>query len=364
MNTEGCARKNIDVQKLWYTTIEAQIETGRPFMLYKDAANGKDAEVAQRSSTLTEMQPSLTSRTLEPSNHPISAPRSSSTHPWRRWLSATSPLSSLALPSFINTKSGTYNFHKLHDVAKVVTFNLNQIMDVNYYPVPEACCSNMRHHPIGIGVQGLADTFMALHMLFNSPEAKALNIQIFETIYHAAAEVSTDMAETEGPYESWEGSPASQGKLQFNLWGVTPTDLWDWDKLKVRIQRVGMKNSLLCVPMLTASTSHILGFQLSSDYVTRQWRVDHIFLEYYEGYAPRILQGQINCPKWLFERPSQNASKGAMACREGARCVHGGQCACMGPRGMCWGSGHIGRAARCVVGLDMCLGGACCVGRH
>ena len=141
-------------------------------------------------------------------------------------------LASLTLPSFINTKSGTYNFHKLHNIAKVITFNLNQIIDINYHPVPEAHHSNMCHRSIGISVQGLADTFMVLSMPFDSPEAKALNIQMIVTIHHVAAEASTDMAETEGPYESWEGSPTSQGKLQFNLWGVTPMDLWDWDKLK------------------------------------------------------------------------------------------------------------------------------------
>ena len=173
-----------------------------------------------------------------------------------------------------------------------------------------------------------------------------------------------DMTETEGPYESWKGSPASQGKLQFDLWGVTPMDLWDWDKLKVQIQCVGMRNSLLCVPMLTASTSQILGFQLSSDCVTRQRWVDHIFLEYYEGYTPRILQSEINCPKQLFEHPSQNMSKGATACQEGVRCIHGGRHTCMGPHGTCRGSGHIGRVARHVVGPDACLGGACHVGHH
>ena len=308
------------------------------------------------------MQPSLTSQTLEPSNHPISAPRSSSTHPQRRWLSETLPLSlsrGLSTPSWGHTTS-----HKLHNVVKVIMFNLNWIIDVNYYPVLEACHSNMCHCPISISVQGLTDTFMALCMPFDLPKAKVLNIQIFEAIYHAMAEVSTDMVETEGPYESWEGSPASQGKLQFDLWGVTPMDLWDWDKLKAWFQHIGMRNSLLCAPMPMASTSQILGFQLGSDCIMGKWWVDHIFLEYYEGYAPRILQGQINCPKQLFEHPSWNTSKGATACQEGARCIHGGQCVCMGPCRMCWGSGCIGRVARHVVGPDVCLGGACRVGRR
>ena len=166
-------------------------------------------------------------------------------------------LASLALPTFI--RDGVYDFQKLHDVTKVVTRNLNKIIDVNYYPVPEARRSNMRHRPIGLGVQGLADAFMALRMPFDSPEARELNKQIFETIYHAACEASSDLAEEEGPYETWEGSPASQGQLQFDLWGVTPTDLWDWASLKAKIARTGMRNALLVAPMPTASTSQILG---------------------------------------------------------------------------------------------------------
>ena len=166
-------------------------------------------------------------------------------------------LASLALPTFVS--GGKYDFQKLHDVTKVVTFNLNRIIDVNYYPIPEARRSNTRHRPIGVGVQGLADTFMALRMPFDSPEAKQLNIQIFETIYHAALEASNEIAAKDGPYETWEGSPAQQGRLQYDLWGVTPTDLWDWASLKAKIAKHGLRNSLLVAPMPTASTSQILG---------------------------------------------------------------------------------------------------------
>ena len=166
-------------------------------------------------------------------------------------------LASIALPSFI--ENGKYNFQKLHDVTKVVAFNLNRIIDVNYYPIPEARRSNMRHRPIGVGVQGLADAFMALRMPFDSPEARRLNLQIFETIYHAAVEASCEMAKTYGPYESFQGSPASEGKLQYDLWGVTPTDLWDWASLKAKVAQYGLRNSLLVAPMPTASTSQILG---------------------------------------------------------------------------------------------------------
>lgn len=166
-------------------------------------------------------------------------------------------LASLALPTFI--VNGRYDFQKLHDVTKVVTYNLNRIIDVNYYPIVEARRSNFRHRPIGVGVQGLADAFMALRMPFDSPEAKELNIQIFETIYHAALEASSEIAERDGPYETWMGSPAQLGQLQYDLWGVTPTDLWDWASLKEKIARTGLRNSLLVAPMPTASTSQILG---------------------------------------------------------------------------------------------------------
>jgi ribonucleoside-diphosphate reductase subunit M1 len=176
-------------------------------------------------------------------------------------------LASIALPTFIS--GGKYNFQKLHAVTKVVTYNLNRIIDVNYYPVPEARRSNMRHRPIGIGVQGLADTFMALRMPFDSPAAKELNIQIFETIYHAAVEASSELAERDGPYETWVGSPAEQGQLQYDLWGVTPTKLWEWKNLKEKVARTGLRNSLLCAPMPTASTSQILGFNECFEPYTR-----------------------------------------------------------------------------------------------
>jgi ribonucleoside-diphosphate reductase subunit M1 len=176
-------------------------------------------------------------------------------------------LASLALPTYI--KDGKYDFNKLHAVTKHVTNNLNRIIDVNYYPIPEARRSNFRHRPIGVGVQGLADTFMALRMPFDSPEAKELNIQIFETIYHGALEASCEIAAKDGPYETWVGSPAEQGQLQFDLWGVTPTNLWDWSGLKQKIARDGLRNSLLVAPMPTASTSQMLGFNECFEPYTR-----------------------------------------------------------------------------------------------
>ncbi|KAG8857363.1 ribonucleoside reductase large subunit Cdc22 [Serendipita sp. 411] len=265
---EGRARKTIKAQKLFFAIVEAQIETGGPFMLYKDAANRKSNQ--QNLGTIKSSN--LCTEIIE-----YSAPDEV----------AVCNLASLALPTFI--RDGVYDFQKLHDVTKVITFNLNRIIDVNYYPVPEARKSNMRHRPIGIGVQGLADTFMALRMPFDSVQAKELNIQIFETIYHAACEASAEMAAEMGPYETFEGSPASEGKLQYDLWGVQPTGLWDWDALKEKIGAHGMRNSLLLAPMPTASTSQILGN-------------NECFEPYTSNiYTRRVLAGefQIVCP-WLL----------------------------------------------------------------
>ncbi|KZV91820.1 hypothetical protein EXIGLDRAFT_740474 [Exidia glandulosa HHB12029] len=266
---EGRARKTIPAQKLWYAILEAQIETGGPFMLYKDACNSKSNQ--QHLGTIKSSN--LCTEIVE-----YSAPDET----------AVCNLASIALPSFI--VKGQYDFQKLHDVAKIVAFNLNRIIDVNFYPVPEARRSNMRHRPIGVGVQGLADAFMILRMPFDGPEARQLNKQIFETIYHAALEASSEMAEKDGPYETWEGSPASKGQLQFDLWGVTPTDLWDWATLKERIARTGLRNSLLLAPMPTAGTSQILGF-------------NECFEPYTSNiYTRRVLAGefQVVCP-WLLK---------------------------------------------------------------
>jgi ribonucleoside-diphosphate reductase subunit M1 len=176
-------------------------------------------------------------------------------------------LGSIALPTFI--ENGAFDFKMLHKVVKVLAVNLNRIIDKNYYPIEEAKRSNMRHRPIGIGCQGLADAFMALRFPFESAEAKQLNKDIFETMYHAACEASCELAMTEGPYETWEGSPAQQGKLQFDLWNVKPSQRWDWDGLKAKIAEHGMRNSLLMAPMPTASTSTILGFNECFEPYTR-----------------------------------------------------------------------------------------------
>ncbi|ABN64299.1 Ribonucleoside-diphosphate reductase large chain 1 [Scheffersomyces stipitis CBS 6054] len=239
---ENRGRSTIKAQKLWYSILEAQTETGTPFMLYKDACNKKSN---QKNLGMIKSS-NLCCEIVE-----YSSPEEV----------AVCNLASIALPSFVEKDDSSlwYNFEKLHEVTKVVTKNLNKIIDRNYYPVPEARRSNMRNRPIALGVQGLADTFMALRLPFDSQQARELNIQIFETIYHAAVESSIELAQIEGPYESYEGSPASKGLLQYDLWDRKPTELWDWDTLKQNLSKHGLRNSLLVAPMPTASTSQILG---------------------------------------------------------------------------------------------------------
>lgn len=176
-------------------------------------------------------------------------------------------LASLAIPSYI--KDGIFDFYRLHEVVKVVTYNLDRVIDITFYPVEEARRSNIRHRPIGIGIQGLADAFMILQIPFDSADARLLNRQIFETIYHAAIEASVELAEVKGAYDSYMGSPASEGQLQYDLWGVQPTDLWEWESLKAKMAVHGLRNSLLVAPMPTASTSQILGFNESFEPYTR-----------------------------------------------------------------------------------------------
>ncbi|KAK9800947.1 putative Ribonucleoside-diphosphate reductase [Seiridium cardinale] len=239
--SEGRGRKTIRAQKLWYAILEAQTETGNPFMLYKDHCNRK----SNQKNLGTIRSSNLCTEIIE-----YSAPDEV----------AVCNLASLALPAFVDYNSGSYDFQKLHEVTQVVVRNLNKIIDVNHYPVQEARNSNMRHRPIGVGVQGLADAFLALRLPFESPEARQLNKQIFETIYHAALTASMNIAKEQGTYSTYEGSPVSQGILQYDMWkDVTPSDLWDWESLKAQIKQHGVRNSLLLAPMPTASTSQILG---------------------------------------------------------------------------------------------------------
>ena len=235
---EGKGRKTIKAQDLWFKILESQIETGTPYMLYKDAANGKSNQ--QNLGTIRSSN--LCTEIIE-----YTAPDEV----------AVCNLASLALPKYV--KDGAFDHDALFNVTYQVTKNLNRIIDRNYYPIPEARNSNMRHRPIGLGVQGLADVFILMRHPFDSDEARALNREIFETIYYAACTASKDLAKEEGAYETFKGSPASEGRLQFDLWGVTPTDRWEWDVLKDEIKEHGMRNSLLLAPMPTASTAQILG---------------------------------------------------------------------------------------------------------
>jgi ribonucleoside-diphosphate reductase alpha chain len=235
---EGRARKTIKAQELWFAVLESQTETGTPYMLYKDACNEK----SNQKNLGTIRSSNLCTEIIE-----YTSPDEI----------AVCNLASIALGKFVI--DGKFDHQKLFDVAYVVTENLNKVIDINYYPVPEARNSNMRHRPIGIGVQGLADAFIKIRYPFDSEEAAVLNKEIFETIYFAALTASKDLAKKDGPYESYEGSPVSQGILQYDMWGVTPSDRWDWAGLKKEIAKHGVRNSLLLAPMPTASTAQILG---------------------------------------------------------------------------------------------------------
>jgi len=240
----GKGRKTMKARDLWFQILDAQMETGTPYLLYKDACNKK----SNQKNVGTIKSSNLCTEILEYSDENETA---------------VCNLASLALPSFIDQSQSpaVFNYDKLHEVSKLVTYNLNRIIDVNYYPTEKTRRSNFRHRPIGIGVQGLADVFMLLNIPFCSDEAKLINKHIFETIYHAALESSCEIAMKEGVYETFRGSPASQGILQFDLWGVDPTNTrYDWTSLKASIKIHGLRNSLLLAPMPTASTSQILGF--------------------------------------------------------------------------------------------------------
>ena len=238
---ERKGRKTIKARELWEKIVESQIETGTPYMLYKDACNEK----SNQKNLGTIKSSNLCTEIVE-----YTAPDEV----------AVCNLASLALPMFV--EDGKFDHEKLYNVTYKVTKNLNVVIDRNYYPVQEARNSNMRHRPIGLGVQGLADAFILLRLPFTSPEAKQLNKDIFETIYFASLKASKDLAKVDGAYETFKGSPISKGKFQFDLWGVKAKDLsgrWDWDELRTEIIECGVRNSLMLAPMPTASTSQILG---------------------------------------------------------------------------------------------------------
>ncbi|TAL62556.1 MAG: ribonucleoside-diphosphate reductase subunit alpha, partial [Bacteroidetes bacterium] len=235
---EGKARKTIKAQDIWFKIMESQIETGNPYLLYKDAANRKSNQqnlgTIKSSNLCTEILEYTSADEVAVCN-----------------------LASIALPRFVI--NGEFDHKKLYDVTRSATRNLNRVIDENYYPVPEARNSNMRHRPVGLGVQGLADTFVMLNMPFESEEARQLNKEIFETIYFAGMTESKEQAKQFGPYESYPGSPVSKGIFQYDMWDVTPSSRWNWTELKAEVKKHGVRNSLLLAPMPTASTSQILG---------------------------------------------------------------------------------------------------------
>jgi ribonucleoside-diphosphate reductase subunit M1 len=276
---EGRARKTIPAQKLWFAVLESQVETGTPYILYKDACNRK----SNQKNLGTIRCSNLCTEIVE-----YSSPDEV----------AVCNLASIALPAFVVDKD-TFDFAKLHEVTKVITRNLNKVIDVNFYPVPEAKKSNMRHRPIGIGVQGMADAFIKMRMGFDDDRARKLNKDIFETIYHAALEASCELAEVDGHYESYPGSPVSQNILQFDMWDVVPeSGLCDWDALRARIQKHGVRNSLLLAPMPTASTSQILGNNECFEPYTSNLYTRRVLAGEFQVVNPHLLNDLIELGLW------------------------------------------------------------------
>jgi len=237
---EGKARRVVKAQDLWFEILESQIETGTPYILYKDHANRKSNQknlgTIKSSNLCTEIMEYTSKDEVAVCN-----------------------LASISLSKFVK-EDKTFDHDKLYEITKVATRNLNKVIDVNYYPVEEARTSNMRHRPIGLGVQGLADAFVMMRLPFESEEAQRLNSEIFETIYFASMEASMELSQVNGPYQTYKGSPVSKGIFQFDMWGVTPdSGRWDWYELKQKVKKYGVRNSLLVAPMPTASTSQILG---------------------------------------------------------------------------------------------------------
>src|SRR5210317_723338 len=237
---EGRANATVPAAEVWKAILKSQTETGTPYMLYKDACNMK----SNQKNLGTIKSSNLCTEIIEYTDKDETS---------------VCNLASIALPKYVNEETRTFDYEKLHEVTKTVTKNLNRVIDRNFYPVETARKSNMRHRPIGLGVQGLADVFILCRHAFDSDEAKEMNARIFETMYHAALEASSELAEVEGSYETFEGSPASQGVLQFDMWDGETKLHYDWDALKERIKEKGLRNSLLMAPMPTASTAQILG---------------------------------------------------------------------------------------------------------
>lgn len=252
LEREGKGRRTIKARQLWQKILESQIETGTPYLLFKDSANIK----SNQKNLGTIKSSNLCTEIIEYTSKDEQAVCNLASIPVNEFILLGRKSGKLKKPSC------EYNFNELYDIAYATTINLNKVIDVNYYPTPETKASNFKHRPIGIGIQGLADTFAIIGMEFGSEESKKLNSDIFETIYFAAMTASVDLAQKEGHYESFKGSPLSKGEFQFNLWGFNDSDLsgrWDWESLRARVLKHGARNSLLLAPMPTASTAQIMG---------------------------------------------------------------------------------------------------------
>merc|ERR1711953_525066 len=283
LEESGKGRKAVSAQQLWFRILESQMETGTPYMLYKDHANRKSNQ--QNLGTIHSSN--LCTEIIE-----YTSPEEV----------AVCNLASIALPAFVKVAEKSYDFQGLYEVTKVATRNLNKVIDGNYYPVPEARNSNMKHRPIGLGVQGLADAFLLLRLAFESEAAKTLNEDIFETIYFAACEASCELAARDGPYESFEGSPASKGQLQFDMWGKKPkSGRWDWAGLKEKIAKHGLRNSLLVAPMPTASTAQILGNNESFEPYTQNLYVRRVLSGEFVQVNRHLLRDLIERGLWTEE---------------------------------------------------------------
>ena len=296
--SEGRGKKTIKARELWNKILESQVETGTPYILYKDAINEKSNQAnigVIRSSNLCAEIVEATGVTKFQSqvlqNKSLLESLGLGEFYGEEYINETAVcnLASISLTKFVN-KNKTYNFKRLSEVAYSATINLNNVIDVNYYPSPSAKFSNFLHRPIGLGVQGLADVFFLLNLAYDSDEAKQLNKEIFETIYYSAMRASCDLAKEQGAYTSYEGSPISKGQFQFDLWGVTPTDRWDWKKLREDVKKFGVRNSLTTCIMPTASTASILGNEASCEAQTSNL------------YVRRVLSGEfINVNKYLVK---------------------------------------------------------------
>jgi len=287
LEKEEKGRKTVKAQQLWFRILDSQMETGTPYMLYKDAANRKSNQQNLGTIHCSNLCTEIIEYTSKDEV-------------------AVCNLASVALPAFARGADNSYDFDGLYKVTKTATRNLNKVIERNFYPVEEGRRSNMRHRPIGLGVQGLADAFMILRLPFESEAAKTLNEDIFETIYFAACEASMELAEQFGPYETYQGSPASQGKLQFDLWGKTPkSGRWDWTALKAKIAKHGLRNSLLVAPMPTASTAQILGNNESFEPYTQNLYVRRVLSGEFVQVNRHLLRDLIARKLWNEELRTQ-----------------------------------------------------------